>query len=197
MRNIPGVVIGIVVSLEDPDGMGRIKLSFPWMSDGEPLSNWARIAAPMAGAERGVQFMPEIDDEVLVAFDQGDLRFPFVVGFLWNGTDKPPEQEPARRVIKTVSGHTLTFDDTEGEEKVSIETAGGHRIALDDGGAEISISFNGGEPSITLQQDSVVIKEGSNSIEFSSEGIEIKGSEITLEASQSITLEASQIKLNA
>lgn len=183
MRHIPGVVIGIVVSLEDPDALGRVKLTFPWMSDGEPLSNWARIAAPMAGAERGVQFMPEIDDEVLVAFDQGDLRFPFVLGFLWNGVDKPPETEPTRRVIKTVSGHTLTFDDTDGEEKVSIETAGGHRIALDDGGAELSISFNGEEPSITLQQGSVIIKEGSNSIEFSSGGIEIKGTEITLEAS--------------
>jgi uncharacterized protein involved in type VI secretion and phage assembly len=183
VRNIAGVVIGIVASLDDPDGLGRVQLTFPWMADGEPLSNWARIAVPMAGTERGMQFMPEIGDEVLVAFDQGDLRFPFIVGFLWNGVDKPPEQEPSRRIIKTVSGHTLTFDDTDGEEKVSLETAGGHRVALDDANGEISISFNGGEPSITLQQGSVLIQDGSNSIEFTSAGIEIKGSEITLEAS--------------
>jgi uncharacterized protein involved in type VI secretion and phage assembly len=181
MRHIPGVVIGIVVSLDDPDGLGRVKLSFPWMSDGEPLSNWARIAAPMAGAERGMQFMPEIDDEVLVAFDQGDLRFPFVLGFLWNGVDKPPEEEPTRRVIKTVSGHTLTFDDTEGEEKVSIETAGGHLVGLDDSGESVTLALAGGSPSIVLKSDEVRIEvDGGNYVELKSSGVTVHGTQINL-----------------
>lgn len=183
MRQVPGVVIGVVVNLDDPDGLGRVQLSFPWMADGEPLSNWARIAAPMAGAERGMQFMPEIDDEVLVAFDQGDLRFPFVLGFLWNGIDKPPEQEPSRRIIKTVSGHTLTFDDTDGDEKVSIETAGGHLVDMDDAAGELTIALSGGSPFIKLETSKVTIEvDGGNSIVIESSGVTVTGSQINLNA---------------
>ena len=139
MKNIPGVVIGIVKSLDDPDGLGRVKLEYPWMAEESPESNWARIAAPMAGAERGFQFMPEEGDEVLVAFEQGEIRLPYIIGYLWNGEDKPPRDEATQRTIKTVSGHVLEFDDTEGSEK-------------------ISLLFKGELPGITLSEDAVKIK---------------------------------------
>lgn len=190
MRRIAGVVTGIVKSLDDPDEMGRVQLTFPWMAEGEPVSYWARIAAPMAGPERGFQFMPEVDDEVLVAFEHGDLRLPYVVGFLWNGEDKPPRTEPAQRAIQTVSGHVLEFDDSEGSEKISllfkgetpsitidektvtVETSSGHLIKLDDD-AGISLQFGGSDPSITLESGKLSLVMGGSSIELSASGAKI------------------------
>ena len=68
-----GVVVGVVTNNQDPDGMHRVKVRFPWLS-GEDESHWARVAAAMAGNDRGAYFLPEVDDEVLVAFEHGDLR---------------------------------------------------------------------------------------------------------------------------
>lgn len=85
-----GVVIGIVTNNRDPDGLHRVKLRFPWLG-AEDESNWARVATPMAGPGRGFYALPEVDDEVLVAFDHGNVDHPYVVGSLWNGQDAPPE----------------------------------------------------------------------------------------------------------
>ena len=87
---IYGMVIGIVTNNQDPDKLGRVKVRFPWLSD-EDESQWARMLTPMAGDNRGMYFIPEVDDEVLVAFEQGDMRFPYILGALWNGEDKPPD----------------------------------------------------------------------------------------------------------
>lgn len=138
MSGISGVVCGVVESLEDELGLGRIKVRLRGLPD-EPDTYWARVAAPLAGPGRGFQMMPELGDEVLLAFDRGDLRLPFVIGYLWNGEDKPPRQEPAQRTLQTVSGHVFELDDTPGSEK-------------------ISLLFKGGTPSITLEQDSIEIK---------------------------------------
>src|SRR4051812_17019458 len=125
MTAIAGVVPAIVKSLEDPDGLGRIKVTFDWMDENKPESYWARIAAPMAGKERGFQFMPEINDEVLVAFDHGELRLPYIVGFFGNGEEKPPQPEAKKRTLKTVAGHVFEFDDTDGKEQISLLFKGG------------------------------------------------------------------------
>src|ERR1700729_2511883 len=103
---ITGVVTGTVTNNSDPDNLGRVKVKFSWMSDTDE-SSWARIAAPMAGPGRGTYFLPEIDDEVLVVFDQGDPRFPYVIGSLWNGKDQAPannsDGKNNLRVIKSRS----------------------------------------------------------------------------------------------
>jgi uncharacterized protein involved in type VI secretion and phage assembly len=155
MNQGTGVAIGIVESLDDPESIGRIKLRFPWMSAAEPTSSWARIAVPMAGADRGMQFMPEVEDEVLVAFEQGELRKPYVIGALWSSTDAPPVTDAAQRVIRTVSGHEVLLDDTEGSER-------------------IAISFKGGGPSITLDQDKIEIRFNDSSL------ITLSASDITV-----------------
>ena len=194
---IPGVVTGIVNSLDDPQGMGRVQLTFPWMSGSVPESNWARIAVPMAGPERGFQFMPEVGDEVLVAFEQGSLRHPYVIGYLWNGQDAPPRDEPAQRAIQTVSGHVLEFDDTDGSEKISllfkgdkpsiildektanVETAAGHVVRLDDD-AGITVSFQGSDPTIKLESGKLTLSASGSSIELSASGVKISGTMIDL-----------------
>lgn len=130
----PGVVIGVV---KDVDGaLGRIKVDFPWLSP-EQRSDWASIAAPMAGNGRGTYFMPEIGDEVLVAFLHGRLAHPYVVGFLWNGRDHPPSTDPALRIIHSKNGHKISLYDPPAAAGdmgyVRIEDAHGNMIELRNG----------------------------------------------------------------
>ena len=98
-----GTVIGLVTDLDDPEGLGRVRLSFPWL-DPDTDSGWARMLRPMAGKDRGFYYMPERDDEVLVAFEHGDIRVPYVLGALYNRNDDPPDDDIDRHVrrIKTV-----------------------------------------------------------------------------------------------
>ncbi len=120
---IYGVVTGIVIDNKDPDMLGRVKVKIPRLS-GEDESNWARVLTFMAGSERGAFFLPEIDDEVLVAFEYGDINIPYVIGSLWNGVDTPiltnEDGENNIRMIKSRSGHIVRFDDTDGGEKIEI-----------------------------------------------------------------------------
>jgi uncharacterized protein involved in type VI secretion and phage assembly len=130
----PGVVIGVVKEI---DGiLGRIKVDFPWLSPAQ-RSDWAPIAALMAGGGRGTYFMPEINDEVLVSFLHGRLAHPYVVGFLWNGRDRPPSRNPALRVIHSKNGHKISLYDPEPAEGdlgyVRIEDAHGNMIELRNG----------------------------------------------------------------
>ncbi len=121
---LDGLYVGIVTSNKDPLNMGRIKLRFPWMHDSEE-SFWSRLVQPYAGKERGLFFMPEVGDEVVVAFELGDIHQPLVIGATWNGEDEPPEPgDPDGRnhhkVIETRFGHKLHFDDTPGEESIQL-----------------------------------------------------------------------------
>lgn len=151
-QEIYGVVTGIVKDIKDPDGLGRVKVDFPWLAEaadtvtidsGEERAHsyWARIANLMAGAGRGSFFIPEVGEEVLVAFEHGDLSRPFVIGAVWNADDKPPEtmDEEGKNHLRSIhsrSGHSLSFDDNADEQKakVMLKSQGGHQISLDDDG---------------------------------------------------------------
>ncbi|HEY9664289.1 MAG TPA: phage baseplate assembly protein V, partial [Allocoleopsis sp.] len=149
-----GVFIGIVTNNKDPEGLGRVKVKFP-AREGEGESYWARIATLMAGQARGTFFLPEVNDEVLVAFEQSNINHPYILGCLWNGEDKPPDKnEDGKNNIRTIrsrSGHQITFnDDADGKkEKLEIQTKGGHRIVLDDasGSEKIEIKDKTGKNS--------------------------------------------------
>lgn len=146
MEKIFGVVVGIVTDNRDPKDAARVRVKFPWLAE-DFSSNWVRVASPMAGAERGMMFMPEVEDEVLVAFEHGDIERGFIIGSLWNGMDKPPMKSAdavkrgvTHRRIKTRYGHILDFEDTEKEERIVLQTPGGQRIVLydpDKGGISI------------------------------------------------------------
>lgn len=156
MNSINGVVIGIVKNLDDPDNMGRIQVNFPWLS-GNNSSQWARIATLMAGSDRGSWFMPELEDEVLVAFDHGDIQHPYIVGFLWNGQDRPPSEQTRERMIRSLNGHTIRFLDSTPNAgdlgALVIEDAHGNMITLSNGKITIKskavLELNA--PIITLQ----------------------------------------------
>jgi uncharacterized protein involved in type VI secretion and phage assembly len=123
---------------------------------GENRSYWASVAAPMAGKGRGFYFQPELEDEVLVAFDEGDPQNPFIIGFMWNGADKPPESDPQNRVIVTPGGHTIRFEDASPSRKIIIRSNGGLKITLDDTGSG-SISLEGGGRVVEMKENLVQI----------------------------------------
>ena len=173
MSKIPGVVTGVVKSVEDPDQQGRVQISLPYLG-GQNDSTWAPVATLMTGGGRGSWFMPEVGDEVLVAFNQEDVQHPFIIGFLWNGKDKPPAKDISTKVrrLRTVSGHQIDFDDIGGEEKITITTKGGNKILMDDtpGATGVSINTTGSQeiklqdlpPSVTIQttaQNQIVVSD--------------------------------------
>jgi len=125
-----GVEVGIVTNVKDDKKLGRVKVCFPRLP-GKPESDWVRVAQPAAGAGRGFYWLPEVNDEVLVAFERGEAHRPYVVGCLWNGKDKPMskayEDENTTRMIMTKSGHQIVLDDKKDAEKIVIADKSGKR----------------------------------------------------------------------
>lgn len=204
-----GVVIGIVTDNNDPENLCRVKVKFPWLS-GDDESNWARVASPMAGKERGMTFLPEVDDEVLVAFEYGDINMPYVIGSLWNGVDKPPygndDGKNNIRIIKSRSGHVIKLDDTEGEEKIEIADKEKKNMIIIDikkkkislvSEKDIEISAPDGKVTINAKdfeaKSSASTKiEASVSMDFkASEKVTIKGQDIEAKSTASTKIEAS------
>jgi uncharacterized protein involved in type VI secretion and phage assembly len=142
-----GVVMAIVTNNQDPEKMGRVKVRFPWLSD-DNESWWARIASPMAGPNRGIYFLPEVEDEVLVGFEHGDIRFPYVIGALWNGQDSPPANNDDGknniRLIHSRSGHLIRLDDSDGDEKIEIiDKTGSNSITIKSSDNSLAITCQG------------------------------------------------------
>jgi uncharacterized protein involved in type VI secretion and phage assembly len=176
---ITGVVIGIVTNNKDPDNLGRVKVRFPWLSDSDE-SAWARVAAPMAGKDRGLYFLPEVDDEVLVVFEHGDMRFPYVLGALWNGQEKPPAKNDDGkndvRLIKSRSGHVIRLTDEANKEKIEIaDKSGNNKLVFDTAANTISITtdkdlkLSAARGQITLAAQTIVI-EAQSKLEVKSSG---------------------------
>jgi uncharacterized protein involved in type VI secretion and phage assembly len=159
----PGVYPALVNDLVDPDGQGRVQVSLPWSpdSDGGTYQAWARLSTLMGGSGRGSWFVPEHGDEVLVAFEAGDPRRPYVLGGLWNGSDAPPETMDSagnnyKKVLKTRNGVTVTLDDTDGSEQLMLQTPGGQQLTLKDGPGSITIQDANGNQ-VTLDSSGVTV----------------------------------------
>jgi uncharacterized protein involved in type VI secretion and phage assembly len=182
-RRIYGLVVGIVTNNQDPDGMGRIRVKFSWLNDNDE-SHWARVCSPMAGKERGAYFLPEVNDEVLLAFEQGDRRFPYVLGGLWNGKDSPPATNDGNndiRLIKSRSGHVIRFNDKDGQETVEIVDKNGNSIKYDT--ADNSLT-------ITTKKD-ITLSAPQGTIALDARVIEIKSStQTTLQAGSTMDMKA-------
>jgi uncharacterized protein involved in type VI secretion and phage assembly len=188
---INGVVIGVVTNNKDEEGgMGRVKVRFPWLSEADE-SNWARIAVPMAGKERGMYFLPEVDDEVLVAFEHGDVRFPYVLGALWNGKESPPTKngdgKNNLRVIKSRSGHIIRLNDENGKETIEIIGKG----------EKDSIVIDAAKHTITIASDKdITLAASQGTIKLDAKKIEIKSSADTkIEAGAGMDVKA-RAKMN-
>ncbi len=194
-----GVVIGLVTNNKDPDGMGRVKVQFPCLSSQEE-SDWARIAGPMAGKERGFYFLPEVDDEVLVVFEQGDIRFPYVIGALWNGKDAPPAKNDDGknnlRIIKSRSGHLIRLNDEDGKETIEIiDKSGKNSLIFDTAKNTITITA---EKDIVLSAPKGTLKIEAQKIEMkSSADTKIEsGAGMDVKASATMNIKGAMVNIN-
>ena len=182
-----GVYPAVVTDIKDPDNQGRVKVSLPWAHDpgGQSYEAWARLATLMAGSNRGSWFVPDVQDEVLVAFEGGDPRRPYVLGGLWNGQDGPPETMDGggrndKKVLRSRNGVKVTLDDKSGSETLILETPGGQKLTLKDGPGTVELADAAG-----------------NSIKFDSSGITITtASQLQVNAS-TVTVTAGSATVNA
>jgi phage protein D/phage baseplate assembly protein gpV len=184
-----GIVVGIVTNINDTDGLARVKVKLPTISD-KLESNWARLVSPMAGPGRGFEFIPEVNDEVLVAFENDDINKPYILGSLWNGKDKPPEAsnkivasngKVQKRIIHSRSGHRITIDDSDGKEKISIiDKTGKNSIDIDSSGNKIAINADG---DINLDAKGKVMIKGTDIMMEAKSGAKLKGANVDLDAS--------------
>jgi phage baseplate assembly protein V len=175
-----GVVVALITDNVDPEGQGRVKLTFPWFS-GTMTSEWCRVAQPYAGNGYGFYWVPEVDDEVVVSFIHGDMRQPIVVGGLYNGVDKPPfsknGQDP--KVIQTRAGHRILLEDKDGQQKIEIvDASGNNSVVIDTTSNTITVSAQG-DIEVSAQGQLKLSGQAGVSIE-SSATVKIRGATIEL-----------------
>jgi uncharacterized protein involved in type VI secretion and phage assembly len=183
-----GVYPALVSDVKDPDGQGRVKVTLPWSPDtsSDRYEAWARLATFMGGNNRGSWFVPDTNDEVLVVFEGGNPRRPYVIGGLWNGSDSPPESMDGagknfKKVLRSRNGVKITIDDQDGQEQFIVETPGGQKITLKDGPGTVTI------------EDS-----NSNSIKLESNGITINAAaKVTVTAGGQMDVTAGMVNVSA
>lgn len=174
-----GAQLARVVDIADPERRNRVQvrlLAFDAV-DGQDVPLWARVVCPFAGADRGAFLMPDVDDEVLVVFLQGDPRHPLVLGGLWNGVSEPPAElgDEGNRFkrIRSKNGVTVTLDDQQGQEQLVLETPGGQRFILSDGPGKVTVEDSNGNR------------------------VEMQAARISVTASAEVKVEAPQVKVSA
>ncbi|MEO6126538.1 MAG: VgrG-related protein [Ilumatobacteraceae bacterium] len=187
-----GFVVGIVTNLNDPSTLNRIKVKFPALSDADE-SNWARLVNPMAGGQAGWVSMPAIGDEVLVGFEHGDFRRPYVLGSLYNGKDKPPyavaEGKVLKHGFKTLGGHEMIFNDDSGKESISLI----HGKSSD---SKVVIEKDKVQLWVTSEK-MVEIKAGTATIVLDAGNIKMSGKTIEITAQQDLKLSGTNIAIKA
>jgi uncharacterized protein involved in type VI secretion and phage assembly len=192
-----GVTLGTVSNTKDDKGLGRVKVNFI-LKGQEIESGWLQVMSFFAGPGYGAFFLPQPGDSALLAFADGDASLPYVLGFMWNGVQKPPlevGQQQDVRVIKTKGGKTITLDDSE-KENITITDSKNNRIVIDTANNKISISSEGdfaisAKGTLTISGAQVVVKNTAGSVKA-----DLSGSAMQLQGGQSIKLSATMIDLN-
>ncbi|MCB0112586.1 MAG: phage baseplate assembly protein V [Caldilineaceae bacterium] len=220
-HKIYGVVVGIVVDIQDPLNMGRVKVNFPWLADKEAdtvamekdkdraHSYWARVMSFMAGAKRGAYFMPEPKDEVLVAFEYGEMDRPVVLGALWNKEDMPPESMDGDgkndlRAIHSRSGHKFIFNDSDDAPSIQIvDQTGNNSITIESKDNKMTIAVDGdleikagGKVAISAGQDMEISTQTKLTVSAQSSGkiSAVTGLEISSDATLTVSGMSTTVK---
>jgi len=139
-----GVYPAIVTDIVDDKSLGRVEVRFPWLGeDGDrDVRAWATLCSPYADRDQGLLALPEVDSQVVVAFEAGNLRRPYIVGSAWNGRESlphPPESPNNIRLLRSRADSRLEFDDSLGAPKVRLTMASGHEVTLDDAAQEVTV----------------------------------------------------------
>ena len=194
LQLIYGVVNAIVSNTQDPEKLGRVKVTYPVFADLE--SDWMRIASFYSGKNYGAFFLPAKEDEVLVAFAQGNINNPYMIGCLWNGIDQapvPPAEQQDVREIKTAGGQVIRFEE-KANERITITDNKKNTIVIDTkkGSIEVSCEKN---IDITSKQGTITVKGTNIKLEAKST-LSLGANKIDIEAKGTLTLKGSRINLN-
>jgi phage protein D/phage baseplate assembly protein gpV len=189
---VPGVVTAIVTNNDDPNKQGRVKLKYPWLSD-DAESFWARVAMPGAGPDTGVVWIPQVDDEVLVAFEHGDLGYPIVIGGLWNGKDAAPLGDglfDAGRVKRSGfisrKGHKVVFFDGDDESGIALLSQDGKfKVSLNETKGQLHIKADG---KLVIEAKSLEIKVETDA--------KLNAAGVNLESSGQVKIKGATVALN-
>ncbi len=181
-RRYYGVVEGIVTAADDPGHQGRVRVRFPRLDD-HTVSEWCRVSQLYAGNGYGTLFVPEVGDEVLIAFVHGDMRLPIVLGGLYNGKDKPATYRASDRdqkLIRTKGGHEILLDDTSGQERIVVKD-----------------SSNGNTITMDVQQKSITIEAKNGSLILKGQKVEVSSdTTLSLTARATADLTGQTVNLN-
>src|SRR3954469_2464392 len=202
-----GVVVGIVTNVVDSDKLGRVKAKFLVLPGG-PESDWCRVVQPAAGAGRGFYWLPQVNDEVLIAFERGEAHRPYIIGSLWNGKDTPMSaaytDDNSKMMIQTKSGHQVILDDKQGEEKIIIADKSGSRtLTFDVKNKKFLVEAKVGdveihaEKKIVLSCEDLEIKTSkSTKVEVGTNfDLKVDGN-ASVKASSQLNLKASRVNIN-
>lgn len=185
MAALHGVYSASVLDNRDPNNLARVLVRVPGLTDG-PTDAWARVATMMAGQNRGTLFIPDVDDEVLVAFERGDIRAPYVIGAVWNAKARPPsssDQATNVKLIRSRNGATLRILDDNENNSIVIETPGGQRITLQDGPGAVRIEDSDGN-SVTLSTSGVKVS-ATGAATITASAVEVNAGMVTIHAGMS------------
>jgi phage protein D len=193
--SIPGVVIAVVTKNDDPDKLGRVKVKYPWMDD-KAESFWARLSRPAAGKDAGFIWIPDIDEEVVVGFEQGDLAHPLILGSLWNGKASMPETLMSSisngkvqiHGIVSPAGHKVMFYDKEDGAGIMLITAD----------QKVVISLGQGEKELSISCDGAVKISSTGDLEMKADGaMKIEaGKGLDIKATGSVTVKGAKVGIN-
>jgi phage protein D len=192
-----GVVIGQVSDNRDPEGLGRVRLLFPWLAD-DFVSDWARTVQPGAGAERGALVVPEVGDEVLVAFENGSFQRPYVIGGLYNGVDKPADGDVPlidensgavnRRTVVSRTGHRIDL----------VEQAGGATgVLIRTGDGALTLDLDQQKTTVTVHSDGTVTVEAKRgvTVDAGAGTLTLTGQDVKISGKTGVTVEGARVSV--
>ena len=218
-RRFYGKYRGFVVDNDDPDQLGRLKVTVPSLLGKDVVTGWAFPCTPYGGsADQGFLFIPEKEAGVWIEFEEGDLEFPIWVGTFWSKPrgeselpsedDKPPQSPPTRKMIKTKKGHTIELEDEDGEEKITIKHKDKSYLAIDKDGSVIVGNKKGSTLILNAKDENlVIVEQHGNAIEMTEDGVTLKekggtsaihlGKDIVRVMAKEIVLEGTSVSLGA
>jgi uncharacterized protein involved in type VI secretion and phage assembly len=212
-RAVTGLRTGVVTESGHPDHMGQVKVEILLREEDACVTEWARVASPYAGKERGLCFLPETGDEVLVAFDADNIHRPIVIGSLWSpqSDPMPSDANQEQKQIRTKGGHQISFQETPGGESIEIKTPGEYALILNEGSKSIqlkdkngvnTLEIDGQTGTVTLKGvQTVVMDAGSEKsvlkLDACSGKARLISDAVEIEGTQSVSLKAPSIQIQA
>ncbi len=176
-----GLYPALVEDLVDPEGLGRIRVRFPGFGEAAGVSAWATLLTPYADQDQGLEILPEVDSQVVIAFEAGDPARPYILGACWNGRAALPEAAQAAnnlRSLKTRAGSLLQFDDAEGAARVTLSMRSGHRLVLDDAAQSVTVQHANGS-SIVINAAGQVSVTANSTVEVNASAVNLRAPVVT------------------